>query len=236
MSQKIEIPVEVRETQGKGASRRLRLKGMVPGIIYGGDRDPRMIQIPQTFLRKALENDAFYTSILEVKSGERTQKVVLRDLQRHPAKGDVTHIDLLRISDKHAIRMLVPLHFINEAKSPAGKKSGVVISHQINEIEISCLPKDLPENIEVDLADMDVGDVVQLKDIKLPEGVTLTATLSHDEVELNRAAVTAQHIQIQTVTEEAPEEPGEVPTTAAADEGEEPEADDADEAESDDES
>lgn len=188
MSELLEIPVELRETQGKGASRRLRHQGLVPGIVYGGHRPPQAIQLPQFFLAKALENEAFYTSVMQLTAGGKAQKVVLRDLQRHPVKPMVMHIDFQRVMDDEVVRMTVPLHFMNEATSPAGKKSGVVISHQLNEVEISCLPGDLPEYVEVDLAAMDVGDTVTLRQIQLPAGVTLTA---HDDAGLDQPVVSA---------------------------------------------
>ena len=201
MSQVIKVPAELREVQGKGASRRLRREGLVPGVIYGGDRKPANIQIPQKFLLHALEDDAFYTSILEVEAGEKRQKAILRDLHRHPFKLQIMHIDLQRISDDEELRIFVPLHFVNEAKSPAGKKSGVVISHLTNELEILCLPKNLPEFIEVDLAELEVGGSIHLNEIVLPEGVSLVA---HTEEELTATVVNAQHVQIQKVeTEDA---------------------------------
>ncbi|MEM9303757.1 MAG: 50S ribosomal protein L25/general stress protein Ctc [Pseudomonadota bacterium] len=211
MADVIEIPVEIRETQGKGASRRLRRENLVPGIVYGGNREPQAIQLSQYFLSKALEDESFYTSILSIKAGEKAQRVILRDLQRHPVKPIIMHIDFQRISDDEAIRMSVPIHFVNEASSPAGKKSGVVISHQLNELEISALPGDLPEFIEIDLVEMDVGDNFYLRDVKMPEGVTLTA----QEEELDRAVASAVEVKSQRAAEEAEgegPEPGEVPT------------------------
>ena len=218
MSEIITIPCEVRKTQGKGASRRLRHEGLVPGILYGGDRDPVNLQIPHRFLFHALENEAFYTSVMELEAGEKRQKVILRDLQRHPFKPLIMHIDFQRIDEKSELRMLVPLHFINEAKSPAGKKSGVVISHQMTELAVSCLPKNLPEFIEVDLAELEVGDIVHLGDITLPEGVKLIA---HDD-ELGTPVVTTSHITAPKTTEEegAPEAPAAPQVGEEGEEGE----------------
>ena len=176
MSETITVAAEIREDVGKGASRRLRLDGKVPAVIYGGSRDPVSLVLQQDELRHASDNEAFYASILEIKVGDdRTQKAVLRDLQRHPFKPLIMHIDFMRVSAKEAIRMSVPLHFVGEEESPAGKASGVVIQHQLTDVEISALPKNLPEFIAVDLSDLDRGDVVTVADIVLPEGVEMAA-------------------------------------------------------------
>ncbi len=207
MSTTIKIPASLRELRGKGASRRLRHQGLVPGILYGGDRDPVSLQISSQFLSHAVQNDAFYTSILEIAVDDgRTQKVIVRDLQRHPANSDVMHVDFLRISDTEKLNILLPIHFLNEENSPAGKKSGVVISHLQTEVEISCLPKDLPESLDLDLADLDVGDSVSLSDITLPAGLEIVA-LAHGE---DAVVVNAAHVAVEA----APTDEG------AADEGE----------------
>ncbi len=220
MSDIIEIPVELRETQGKGASRRLRRQDLVPGIVYGGDRAPQAIQVSQFFLKKALADEAFYTSILKISAGGKAQKVILRDLQRHPVKPMVMHIDFQRIDENEALRMSVPIHFINEEASPAGKKAAVVVSKQINEIEVSCLPGDLPEYIEIDLADLDVGDSIVLRDVTLPEGVTLMAAIAHDEAELDRTVVSAAEVREAAATEDEGETSPDVPTVSDEEEDE----------------
>ncbi|MEM1089500.1 MAG: 50S ribosomal protein L25/general stress protein Ctc [Pseudomonadota bacterium] len=195
MSQTIKIPAELREVRGKGASRRLRHQGLVPGILYGGDRDPVSLQLSHQMLSHAVQDDSFYTSILEITVGDgRTQKVIVRDLQRHPARADVMHIDFLRISETEKLNILLPLHFLNEESSPAGKKSGVVISHQLTEVEVSCLPKDLPESLDLDLAELDVGDSLNLSDIALPEGVEIVA-LTHGE---DAVVVNAAHVAVES--------------------------------------
>jgi large subunit ribosomal protein L25 len=176
MSASFDIKVESREDTGKGASRRLRRTGMVPGIVYGGSKDPAMIAILHNELIQHLENEAFYSHILNLTLGGNTERVVLKDLQRHPAKPFVTHADFMRISEAESIRMLVPLHFTNEKACP-GIKMGGLASHSIKEVEITCLPKDLPEFIEVDLSGMEIGDTVHVSELKMPEGVELTHTL-----------------------------------------------------------
>ncbi len=203
MSKSMQIPVELRTVSGKGASRRLRRDGLVPGIVYGGDREAIALQIPHQFLSHALEDEAFYTTILElgVEDG-RTQQVILRDLQRHPYKPQILHIDFLRVSESEELTIKVPLHFLNEDTSPAGKMSGVVISHQLTEIEISCLPKDLPEYLELDLAQMEVGDVRRLSDIPLPPGVEIVDLAQGEDTNV----VTASHVGAEVEEVEEAEE------------------------------
>jgi large subunit ribosomal protein L25 len=170
------INAEIREDVGKGASRRLRRGGKVPAVIYGGDRDPVALTLDQDELLHAAEKEAFFSSVLEIQVGDKIkQQAVVRDMHRHPYKPLIMHIDFMRVSAKEAIRMSVPLHFVGEEESPAGKASGVVIQHQLTDVEISALPKDLPEFIAVDLSRMDAGDAVMLSDIQLPEGVVITA-------------------------------------------------------------
>ena len=172
MSENLTINAEARSDMGKGASRRLRHAGLVPGIIYGADKDPEMIAVKHNELIHALEDEAFYSSILTVDVGGDSQQVVLKDLQRHPAKPFIMHLDLLRISQKTAIKMQVPLHFINEETAP-GVKGGGTSSHNMTEVEISCLPADLPEYIEVDCGGLDIGDSIHLSELSLPKGVEI---------------------------------------------------------------
>jgi len=172
MQENFEINAVSRDVQGKGASRRLRREGLVPGIIYGGDVEPQMFATKHNELLQHLDNEAFYSHILTVNIDGNAQKVVLKDLQRHPAKPFVMHVDLLRVSDKDRIKMHVPLHFLNEAKA-VGVKAGGLLSREITDVEVSCLPKDLPEFIEVDVMNLDVGESIHLSEIKLPEGVEI---------------------------------------------------------------
>src|SRR5210317_156717 len=168
MSEKTTIIAEIREDVGKGASRRLRKNGKVPAVIYGGHRDPVALTLQQQELLHEAENEAFYASVLEIQVEDgRTQQAVVRDMQRHPFKPLIMHIDFMRVSAEEVLRMSVPLHFVGEERSPAGKASGVVIQHQVTDVEIDALPKDLPEFLSVDLSQMDAGDVVMLSDILL---------------------------------------------------------------------
>ena len=195
MSDTNTIIAELREDVGKGASRRLRRQGKVPAVIYGGQRDPVALTLDQKALLHACENEAFYASVLEIKVGEdRTQQAIVRDMHRHPHRPIIMHVDFMRVSAKEAIRMSVPVHFIGEEESPAGKASGVVIQHQMTEIEISALPKDLPEFISVDLSNMDAGDAVMLSEIVLPEGVEIIA-LAIEGDENDAAVANAVHIK-----------------------------------------
>lgn len=191
MQEDYEIAAVSRDAKGKGASRRLRREGLVPGIIYGGGKDPEMFATKHNELIQHLHNEAFYSHILTVKIGGKVQKVVLKDLQRHPAKPFVTHIDLLRVAEADRIKMHVPLHFINEDTAP-GVKAGGQISHAMSDVEVICAAKDLPEFIEVDMGQMELGDVVHLSELSMPEGVALVA-LSHGDVADHDATVVSLH-------------------------------------------
>ena len=167
-----ELTAEPREDVGRGASRRLRRSGKVPGIIYGSNKKPTNISLIHDDVVHHLEQEAFYSHILTVSIGKEKQKVVLKDLQRHPYKAQLLHIDLQRVSESEKLTMRVPLHFLNAEKCTGVKQGGGVISHIMTELEISCLPKDLPEYIEIDLINLNVGDAIHLGELQLPEGVS----------------------------------------------------------------
>ena len=187
-----EIKVERRTDEGKGASRRLRHAAKIPAIVYGGSElKPVSIQIEHEIIWLASQHEWFYSSILDLNLGGDVQKVLLRDMQRHPFKQQIMHLDFQRVNENEALRTSVPLHFINEDTSPAGKAAEVVVTHELNEIEISCLPKDLPEFIEVDLADLAVGTILHMSDIKLPAGVSIPELKLGKEHDL--AVVIAKH-------------------------------------------
>jgi len=172
MSEMFEVIAKPRSDAGKGASRRLRRTGWVPAIVYGARREPEMISLQHHVLLQHLENEAFYSHILDLKVGDNASKVVIKDMQRHPAKPFILHVDFQRVMMDEKIRMIVPLHFINEGTAK-GVKMGGVVSHNLNEIEVTCLPKDLPEFIDVDVIDLDVGGIVHLSQVVLPSGVEL---------------------------------------------------------------
>ena len=173
MATQHEIKATVRKDAGKGASRRLRRSGQVPAVVYGGHAEPTSIEILHNTVWLASAHEWFYSSIIDLNVDGQVQQVILRDMQRHPVKPLIMHMDFLRVSADELIRVRVPLHFLNQDTSPAGKAGGVVITHEVNEVEVSCLPGNLPEFIEVDLAALKAGDTLHLSDIKLPAGVTI---------------------------------------------------------------
>jgi large subunit ribosomal protein L25 len=176
-----ELNATIRNDIGKGASRRLRrLEGLVPGIIYGGGKNPVNLTFKTNEVSKATASEAFYASIINVKIDGKGEKAVVKAMQRHPAKDFVMHIDFLRVSEKTALQISVPLHFINEDICVAVKTGGGKVNHLMAEVEISCLPKDLPEYLEVDMAEVQLDQTVHLSDIKLPKGVTIVA-LTHGQ-------------------------------------------------------
>jgi large subunit ribosomal protein L25 len=183
MSELFEIDALPRDDAGKGASRRLRHTGQVPGIIYGAHKDPAMISVAHNELAQHLEHEAFYSHILTLNLEGKKEKVILKDLQRHPAKPFVMHVDFQRVSAKEKLKTHVPLHFVNE-DSAKGVKMGGVVSHHLTDVEVTCLPKDLPEYIEVDMAEMEIGDIVLMSGIVLPEGVEIPALAAGDEHDL----------------------------------------------------
>jgi large subunit ribosomal protein L25 len=172
MSANFEINAQSRSDAGKGASRRLRRSGQVPGIVYGAHKEPTMISVPHNELVHSLENEGFYANLLNLKLGGKTEQVVLKDLQRHPAKPFILHVDFQRVQADEKIRLHVPIHFINESSCP-GIKAGGQASHIMSDMEITCLPKDLPEFIEVDMSDLQMGVTLHASEVKLPEGVDL---------------------------------------------------------------
>ena len=204
MAKTHEIKVERRNDEGKGASRRLRRAGFVPAIVYGGELKPVSIQIEHKDVWHASQNEWFYSSILDLSLGGDVQQVLLRDVQRHPYKQLIMHLDFQRVSENEILRAAVPLHFVNAEKSPAGKTAGVVIMHELTEVTVACLPRDLPEAIEVDLADLAVGTVVHLSALKLPAGVEVPELKLGKEHDV--AVVVAKHARGE---EESPAAEGE---------------------------
>ena len=210
-----EIKVQRREDEGKGASRRLRLTGEVPAVVYGGDLKPVSIKLSHNDVWLASQHEWFYASILDLSLNGDVQKVLLRDMQRHPFKQQILHLDFQRVNENETIRTAVPLHFVNEDTSPAGKAADVVITHELNEVTVTCLPGDLPEFIEIDLGAMVVGDIVHLSQVKLPKGVEipeLALGADHDV-----AVVVAKHGRVEAEPEdETDEASADVPATKAA--------------------
>lgn len=178
-----------RSVQGTGASRRLRNSGKTPGIIYGGKDAAVVVELDHNALFHALRKEAFHSSILDLEIDGKAQKVLLRDYQMHPFKPLVLHIDFQRVSATEKVHMRVPLHFTNAETSAAVKLQGAVISHIATELEVSCLPADLPEFIEVDLASIEVGRGIHAKDVMLPKGVTLVLHIEQENPVLANARI-----------------------------------------------
>jgi large subunit ribosomal protein L25 len=200
-----------RDDQGKGASRRLRREERkIPAIIYGGNKEATPISIWHNELKKDLENEAFFSHILTIDIQGKKESVILKDLQRHPYKPILTHADFQRVDKDHEIHVNVPLHFLNEDKAPVVKLQGGVISHQLNEVEVICLPQDLPEFIEIDVMDLELDQVLHLSDLKMPKGVR-SAALQHGED--HDQAVVSVHLprgaKVDDEAEEGSEEEGE---------------------------
>jgi large subunit ribosomal protein L25 len=173
-----ELNAEPRDDQGKGASRRLRHAGKVPAILYGGKGEARNLSFEQHKLMPLIVNEKFYSSIVQVNTGADKQPAIVKDVQMHPAKNAVLHVDLQRVDENEKIRLHLPIHFKGEAVAPGVKTQGGVVSHMMADVEVTCLPKDLPEFLELDLSAMNLNDTLFLGDIKLPPGVTVSA-LAH---------------------------------------------------------
>ncbi len=213
MTQIHEIKAQSRKDEGKGASRRLRRASFVPAVVYGAEQPPESIQIEHNTILLAARNEWFFSSILDLNVDGKVQKVLVRDWQKHPFKQLMMHMDFLRISEKEAIRVSVPLHLLNKEKSTAAKTSGVVISQNLTEVEVTCLPKDLPASITLDVIDLKPGDIIHLSQVKLPDGVELVAVHGGEEGH-DIAVVTANMVQEEV--EEVPAEDEAAPAAAPA--------------------
>jgi large subunit ribosomal protein L25 len=178
----IEFTAFPRAEEGRGACRRMRRAGKAPGVVYGGTVAPTPIELDHNALFHALRAEKFHSSILSMKLDGTTTKVLLRDVQMHPFKNEILHVDFQRVDENRKIHMKVPLHFVNGEISPAVKVSGAIVSHVMNDLDVSCLPRDLPEFIEVDLSELDVGHSVHVSGVKLPSGVSIVAHGTLDPV------------------------------------------------------
>ena len=201
------LNANARNDLGKGASRRLRRNAdLVPAIVYGGDKAPQNIALEARELKKALENEAFYSHVIKLSIDGKKEDVLLKALQRHPAKPVIMHADFLRVVAGHEVTVHVPLHFINEDSCVGVKKSGGVISHTMTEVEVNCQPKDLPEFIEVDMAGVDLNQIVHLSDLKLPKGVSIPFLAQGPDHDLPVANVHAARV---AAADDAPAAEGE---------------------------
>lgn len=192
----IEFTAFPRGAEGRGANRRLRRDGKAPGVVYGGPAAPQAIELDHNALYHALRTEAFHSSILSMKLDGSTTKVLLRDVQMHPFRDAILHVDFQRVEENKAIHMKVPLHFINGENSPAVKLSGGIVSHVLTEVDIRCLPKDLPEFIEVDLTGLDVGSPIHVSGLKLPEGVKVVTRGKTDPV-VAAGVIPKAHVEVE---------------------------------------
>ena len=220
MSISFNLEAEIRTDLGKGASRRLRHEEKFPAVVYGAGKDPVSLTVDHKKFLHNLENEAFYSHILTLSIAGKDEQVILKDLQRHPAKIAIMHADFLRVSATEKLHLRVPLHFINEEECP-GAKEGGLITHSITEIEVACLPKDLPEYLEIDVSSLELDQSLHMSDIIVPAGVELVE-LSHGEA--HDQPVASVHVPRGISEDEEVEEAAEAAEGEAAEDGEEPAA------------
>ena len=203
MADKFDLVADYREDNGKGASRRLRREGKVPAIIYGAGRPPRQLSFDHNKVLQQLQHESFYSSILNVKVGDKSQAAVVKDIQRHPAKPIVLHIDLQRIVEDEEIKMNIPIHYVGEKVAP-GVKAGGSVSHLITDVEVQCLPKHLPEYFEVDISWMELDEMLHLSDLTIPEGVEIPELAQGPEHD--QAIVSISVIKVVEIEEDVEDE------------------------------
>ena len=208
MAKEFDLIAEIREDQGKGASRRLRHEGKVPAIIYGAGRPSRALTFDHNKVIRQLENESFYSSILNIQVNEKSQAAIVKDIQRHPSKQQIVHMDFQRIVEDEKIRMNVPIHYLNAEDAVGVKQEGGSVSQLITDIEVTCLPKDLPEYFEVDIENLGLNEMLYIADIKLPEGVEIPILAQGPEN--NRPIVSIQFIKEVVIEEEVEEIEGEL--------------------------
>ncbi|GFO71660.1 large subunit ribosomal protein L25 [Bathymodiolus japonicus methanotrophic gill symbiont] len=188
MSSVFEFDAVSRANTGTSNAKEIRRNGNIPAVIYGGSSEPQLIELSRNEVTKSLANEAFYSHVLQLNVDGKAQNAVLKDLQRHPAKDTIIHMDFLRVNMNEKIKVNVPLHFINEETS-LGVKAGGVVTHSIVELEISCMPADLPEYIEVDLANIEIGGSIHLAEVVAPKGVEILALTHGDDHNLPVAQI-----------------------------------------------
>lgn len=217
------LTAQLRDDKGKGASRRLRRTGWVPGILYGAGKEPRSIALRDNELANALSNESFYSNIFTIKVGDVEQDCILKDLQRHPAREEAMHVDLMRIVAGQALKTTIQLHFIGEEQAPGVKTEGGAFSRNLVDVEITCLPKDLPEFIEVDVSGMHKDETLHLSDLVLPEGVQLVELMHGDDHDQPVISIRTARVSIEpedeapAVAEGEAEGEGEAPADGDAD-------------------
>lgn len=213
---KIEINAKERKSKGTGASRRLRHEGTTPGILYGGVKDSISLEIDTKELFMQFRHEAFHASILTINLEGKKESVILRDFQMHPVRNNIQHIDFQRINENEKINVKVPFHFVNEDTAPGVKIEGGLVSHIMTEIDISCLPKDLPQYIEVDLGELAMGESIHLSEITVPEGVELTSLTDENDPAITSISKPKVVVEEEIVTE-ASEEGEEVEGSESSD-------------------
>jgi large subunit ribosomal protein L25 len=204
MADKFDLVAEYREDKGKGASRRLRHEGKVPAIIYGAGRPPRSLSFDHNKVLRQLENESFYSSVLNIKVGDKSQAAIVKDIQRHPARPIIMHIDLQRIVEDQVIKMNVPIHFVGEEEAVGVRQGGGSVSHLKTDVEVVCLPKDLPEYFEVDISELELDAMMYLSDLTVPDGVEIPELAQ--EPEQNHPIVSIHVIKVAVIEEEVEEE------------------------------
>jgi len=205
---KIEINAVLREAKGTGASRRLRHQGKVPGVLYGGKDEAKSIELDGKELFMQFKHEEFHASILTLNLDGKKESVLLRDYQMHPVRNNIQHIDLQRIDENKKLNVKIPFHFLNEDVAPGVKLEGGVVSHIMVDVDIACLPKDLPTYIEVDLINLSIGDSIHLSDIKAPEGVELTSLTEENDpiiTSISKPKVVVEETPVAAEGEEATE-------------------------------
>ncbi|MDH3547411.1 MAG: 50S ribosomal protein L25/general stress protein Ctc [Gammaproteobacteria bacterium] len=224
MARKFNLVADYREDTGKGASRRLRHQGKVPAIIYGGGRPPRSLTFDHNKVMHELESESFYSSVLNIKVGAKSQPAIVKDIQRHPAKRQILHMDFQRIVEDQVIRMNVPIHLVGADIAVGVKQSGGTVSQMRTEVEVVCLPKDLPEHLDLDISKLELNGLMFLADIKLPEGVQIPELAQADEqvqpivsIHMIKEEVIEEEVEVGLVAGVAVEgEEGEAPAEGAA--------------------
>ena len=217
MADKLDLVAEFRTDTGKGSSRRLRRAGKVPAIIYGAGREPRSLTFNHNDLLKATDHESFFSSILNVQVGDNVRAAILRDIQVHPSKHQIMHIDLQRVVENQKIHMEVPIHYLNETTCVGVKIGGGTVQKTRTEVEVICFPRDLPEYLEVDLQNLEVDELLHLSDIKLPDGVELTDLIADPPRDEPIVSVHVLRGSVEDEQTAAPEAPAEVPTLTKPD-------------------
>jgi large subunit ribosomal protein L25 len=223
-----QVGADSRHDQGKGASRRLRRAGKVPAVLYGGDGQPRSITLDHQQLLTLIDKEKFYSSIISVNVDAQPQPAIVRDVQMHPARNAVVHVDLQRVLENEKLKIRLPVHFKGEAIAPGVKTQGGIVSHLIQDIEVSCLPKDLPEFLELDLSAMNLNETLHLSDVPLPAGVSIPELTHRDPpvVSVHSPRVAEAEPEVAAATTEAAAAPAAAEAAAGA-KKEEPKKEDA---------